>query len=79
MTLQPEAIELGVRTPILNSASAISRFLNLQENHAGIGNLVCWMTLSMPSFAGIALALYALSIYSDALCMLPRGLRRISK
>jgi len=69
--MRPEAIEPGVRTPILNSASRIGGFLNLQENHAEIGNLVCWIALSMPSFAGIAVAFYALLMYSGALLMLP--------
>ena len=63
-----------MRTPILNSASAIARFLNLRESHVGIGNLVCWTALSMPSFASVALALYALSKYSEALLRLTRRL-----
>ena len=68
-----------MKAPILNSASAITRFLNSQDGLAGIGNLICWMTLSMPSFAGIALAFYALSVYREALFMLPGRLRRLSQ
>jgi len=68
-----------VRSSILNSAGAIARYLHSQKSDAGIGNLICWMTLSMPSFAGIALALYALSMYSAALLSVPRRMRGLFK
>jgi hypothetical protein len=71
------AIESGVRSSLPNSASAIARYLQSQKNDSGVGNLVCWMALSMPSFAGIALALYTLSVYSAALPMMARRLREL--
>jgi hypothetical protein len=77
--MRSEAIEPCVRSSILNSTGAIARYLQTQKNDAGLGNLVCWMTLSMPSLAGIALALYALSMYSAALLSVPRRIHGLFK